>query len=103
MGTDKLMLPDLSPFRKYEEITPPELNEFVYITAGTYTKKQLLRMETILLKILAFKMSAPTTNQFLRLFMSIHSVCSNTGNLAKVSTNGHSNTFQMWCDCILVV
>ncbi|KAG9491954.1 hypothetical protein GDO78_000453 [Eleutherodactylus coqui] len=35
---------------KYEEICPPEIEEFVYITDDTYTKKQLLRMEHLLLK-----------------------------------------------------
>ncbi|KAM4726257.1 cyclin-A1 [Anableps anableps] len=67
---------------KYEEIFPPELNEFVYITDCTYAKKQLVRMESVLLKVLDFKMAAPTINQFLRLFISIHSVCSTTENLA---------------------
>uniref|UniRef100_A0A3Q2E6T7 G2/mitotic-specific cyclin-B2 n=1 Tax=Cyprinodon variegatus TaxID=28743 RepID=A0A3Q2E6T7_CYPVA len=67
---------------KYEETFPPELNEFVYITDCTYTKKQLLRMESLLLKVLDFNLAAPTTNQFLRLFMSVHSVCSTTENLA---------------------
>ena len=27
--------------RKYEEIYPPDVNEFVYITDDTYTKKQV--------------------------------------------------------------
>ncbi|XP_013858755.1 cyclin-A1 [Austrofundulus limnaeus] len=67
---------------KYEEITPPELNEFVYITDFTYTKKQLLQMEFSLFRVLAFRLSAPTTNQFLHLFMSVHPICSNTENLA---------------------
>ncbi|XP_047235911.1 cyclin-A1 isoform X2 [Girardinichthys multiradiatus] len=67
---------------KYEEIFPPELNEFVYITDCTYSKKQLLRMESVLLKMLDFKMAAPTTNQFLRLFISVHPICSTTKNLA---------------------
>ncbi|KAM7398162.1 hypothetical protein PAMA_006178 [Pampus argenteus] len=67
---------------KYEEIFPPELNEFVYITDSTYSKMQLVRMEHVFLRVLAFNMAAPTTNQFLRLFMSIHSVCANTENLA---------------------
>ncbi|XP_047463957.1 cyclin-A1 [Mugil cephalus] len=67
---------------KYEEISPPDLNEFVYITDSTYTKRQLVRMEQIFLKVLDFKMAAPTTNQFLRLFMSIKPVGANTENLA---------------------
>lgn len=90
-----LMPPDLSPCRKYEEIFPPELNEFVYTTDNTYTKKQLVRMEDVFLRVLAFKMAAPTTNQFLRLFMSIHSVCANTKNLALVSRINNSNASQI--------
>ncbi|XP_022070058.1 cyclin-A1 isoform X2 [Acanthochromis polyacanthus] len=67
---------------KYEEIIPPELNEFVYITDNTYTKKQLIQMEHVFLRVLDFNMAAPTSNQFLHLFMSIHSVCANTKNIA---------------------
>lgn len=94
MSIYNLMTPDLSPCRKYEEIFPPELNEFVYITDSTYTKNQLVRMEHVFLKVLAFNMAAPTTNQFLRLFMSIHSVCANTENLALVSILNNSNASQ---------
>lgn len=83
-----------SPCRKYEEVVPPELNEFTYITDNTYTKKQLLYMEYIFLKVLAFKMAAPTTNRFLCLFMSIHSVCAITESLALVSKINNSNTSQ---------
>ncbi|OXB62200.1 hypothetical protein ASZ78_013931 [Callipepla squamata] len=42
---------------KYEEIYPPEVDEFVYITDDTYTKRQLLRMEHLLLKVLAFDLT----------------------------------------------
>lgn len=54
---------------KYEEITPPDVNEFVYITDDTYTKKQVLRMEHLLLKVLDFKMSPPTINWFMSHFL----------------------------------
>ncbi|XP_048454068.1 cyclin-A1 isoform X3 [Rhincodon typus] len=54
---------------KYEEIYPPEIDEFVYITDDTYTKKQLLRMEHLLLKVLSFDMTVPTVNQFLTQFL----------------------------------
>jgi len=50
---------------KFEEIYPPEVAEFVYITDDTYTKKQVLRMEHLILKVLSFDLSAPTINQFL--------------------------------------
>ncbi|XP_005370458.1 cyclin-A2 [Microtus ochrogaster] len=51
--------------RKFEEIYPPEVAEFVYITDDTYSKKQVLRMEHLVLKVLAFDLAAPTVNQFL--------------------------------------
>ncbi|XP_033954148.2 cyclin-A1 [Pseudochaenichthys georgianus] len=78
VGTAALMIA-----AKYEEICPPELNEFVYTTDSTYTKKQLVRMEHVFLKVLSFRMAVPTINQFLRLFMSVHPVCTITENLAQ--------------------
>ena len=50
---------------KYEEIYPPDVGEFVYITDDTYNKKQVLRMEHLVLKVLGFDLSAPTANVFL--------------------------------------
>ncbi|XP_051687765.2 cyclin-A1 [Oryctolagus cuniculus] len=68
---------------KYEEIYPPKVDEFVYITDDTYTKRQLLRMEHLLLKVLAFDLTVPTTNQFLLQYMRHQGVCIRTENLAK--------------------
>uniref|UniRef100_A0A452VHU6 Cyclin A1 n=1 Tax=Ursus maritimus TaxID=29073 RepID=A0A452VHU6_URSMA len=68
---------------KYEEIYPPEVDEFVYITDDTYTKRQLLRMEHLLLKVLAFDLTVPTTNQFLLQYLRRQGVCVRTENLAK--------------------
>lgn len=56
---------------KFEEIYPPEVSEFVYITDDTYTKKQVLRMEHLVLKVLAFDLAAPTPYYFLLRFASI--------------------------------
>ncbi|GAB1287531.1 Cyclin-A1 [Apodemus speciosus] len=70
--------------RKYEEIYPPDVDEFVYITDDTYTKRQLLRMEHLLLKVLAFDLTVPTTNQFLLQYLRRQGVCIRTENLAKV-------------------
>uniref|UniRef100_A0A663M717 Cyclin-A2 n=1 Tax=Athene cunicularia TaxID=194338 RepID=A0A663M717_ATHCN len=68
---------------KYEEIYPPEVDEFVYITDDTYTKRQLLRMEHLLLKVLAFDLTAPTINQFLLQYIQRHGVCMRTENFAR--------------------
>merc|ERR1711962_539605 len=50
---------------KYEEIYPPDVGEFVYITDDTYNKRQVLRMEHLVLKVLGFDLSIPTTFLFL--------------------------------------
>jgi cyclin A len=54
---------------KYEEISPPDVSEYVFITDDTYTKKQVLRMEHLLLKVLDFKISPPTISWFLMHFL----------------------------------
>ena len=50
---------------KYEEIYPPDVGEFVYITDDTYNKRQVLRMEHLVLKVLGFDLSGPSANVFL--------------------------------------
>lgn len=59
---------------KYEEIYPPDVKEFVYITDDTYTKKQVLRMEHLILKVLSFDLSIPTVLTFLTTFFSVDKV-----------------------------
>lgn len=67
---------------KFEEIYPPEVAEFVYITDDTYTKKQVLRMEHLVLKVLSFDLAAPTINQFLTQYFLQQSVSSKVESLA---------------------
>lgn len=67
---------------------PPEVDEFVYITDDTYTKKQLLRMEQHLLRVLAFDMTAPTVHQFLMQYTLEEQICARTVNLALVRREG---------------
>lgn len=54
---------------KFEEIYPPEVAEFVYITDDTYTAKQVLRMESLVLKTLQFDLSVPTCKDFLNRYL----------------------------------
>lgn len=56
---------------KYEEIYPPDVAEFVYITDDTYVKKQVLQMEKLILKVLSFDLSIPTVVVFVNLFAVI--------------------------------
>lgn len=53
--------------RKYEEITPPTVEDFCYITDNTYTKQEIVKMEADILLALEFELGNPTSNTFLRL------------------------------------
>lgn len=50
---------------KYEEIYPPELKLFVYITDNAYQKKDVLDMEYEILKTLEFEITVPTALNYL--------------------------------------
>ncbi|XP_052010368.1 cyclin-A2-like isoform X1 [Xyrauchen texanus] len=67
---------------KFEEIYPPEVAEFVYITDDTYTKKQVLRMEHLVLTVLSFDLAAPTINQFLTQYFLQQPVSSKVESLS---------------------
>jgi len=49
---------------KFEEINPPELRDWVYITDGAYTKDDVLTTETNMLNTLSFKIVVPTAAHF---------------------------------------
>jgi hypothetical protein len=50
---------------KYEEIYPPELKDFVFITDRAYTKEDVLQMEYLILSALSFDITFPTSLRFL--------------------------------------
>lgn len=51
---------------KYEEIYPPEIRDFIYISANTYTKDDILKMERLMLTSLEFSLTSPSIYPFLR-------------------------------------
>ncbi|KAI8550012.1 hypothetical protein RHMOL_Rhmol06G0070900 [Rhododendron molle] len=51
---------------KYEEISPPNVEDFCYITDNTYTKQEVVKMEADLLKHLNYELGSPTIKTFLR-------------------------------------
>jgi len=59
----------------------------VYITDDTYTKKQVLRMEHLILKVLAFDLSVPTTLSFITSFSASTDLPETTMFLAMVRMN----------------
>ncbi|XP_011501243.1 PREDICTED: cyclin-A1 [Ceratosolen solmsi marchali] len=67
---------------KYEEIYPPEVSEFVYITDDTYTKKQVIRMEHLILRVLSFDLIIPTPLAFLMEYCLSNNLSEKTQYLA---------------------
>lgn len=78
--------------RKYEEIYPPEIGEFVYITDDTYTKQQVLRMEKLLLKVLSFDLNSPTTYSFINLYASMMNMPNKVKFMAQVNLIHSTNS-----------
>lgn len=66
---------------KYEEISPPHVEEFCYITDNTYTKEEVVKMEADVLKHMKFEMGSPTIKTFLRRFTSVAQDGLKTSNL----------------------
>lgn len=56
---------------KYEEISPPHVEDFCYITDNTYMKEEVVEMEEKVLEFLNFEMGTPTTKSFLRIFTRV--------------------------------
>jgi hypothetical protein len=56
---------------KYEEIYPPELKDFVFITDRAYTKEDVLQMEFHILSILSFDITFPTSHRFIERYMKL--------------------------------
>jgi len=54
---------------KYEEIHPPAVDEFVYISDNTYKREEILQMEGMILNRLKFDLSVATTRVFLNRFL----------------------------------
>merc|ERR1719382_357404 len=55
---------------KFEEVEPPELRDFIYVTANTYTREDIIDMEISILSTLGFEIAGPTAAHFLGHFKS---------------------------------
>ncbi|XP_037103417.1 G2/mitotic-specific cyclin-B2-like isoform X1 [Syngnathus acus] len=51
---------------KYEELSPPIVGDFAYITDSAFTNAQILEMEQLVLKTLNFQLGRPLPLHFLR-------------------------------------
>lgn len=60
---------------KYEEMYPPEISDFAYVTDRAYTTAQIRDMEMTILRVLKFRLGRPLPLQFLRRASKIYEVC----------------------------
>jgi hypothetical protein len=68
---------------KYEEIYPPIVKDFVYITDNAYTKEEILDMERKMLQVLDFNIQITSANRFLERFWKVAKVDLLILNLSK--------------------
>lgn len=54
---------------KFEEVYPPEVRDFVFITDNAYSREQVLRMETDILNELNYEILVPTPFHFLSRYL----------------------------------
>lgn len=65
---------------KYEEMYPPEISDFAYVTDRAYTTAQIRDMEMTILRVLKFRLGRPLPLQFLRRASKIYEVRARTKN-----------------------
>ncbi|XP_077479649.1 G2/mitotic-specific cyclin-B1 [Stigmatopora argus] len=68
---------------KYEEMYPPEISDFAFVTDKAYTTAQIRDMEMTILRVLKFQLGRPLPLQFLRRASKIHEVTAEQHTLAK--------------------
>jgi hypothetical protein len=56
---------------KYEEIYPPIVKDFVYITDNAYTKEEILQQEKKMLSILDFNIQITSSYRFLERYTKV--------------------------------
>jgi len=61
---------------KFEEIYPPAIKEFEYITDKAYSRDEILKMEVCILKALSFNVCCPTAMHFFEHYHSVNG-CTN--------------------------
>lgn len=59
---------------KMEEIYPPKVKDFAYVTDGACTVEQIITKELVILRCLKWKLSSLTVNSWLTIYMQLYAV-----------------------------
>ena len=68
---------------KYEEVYPPFVSDFAFMTDHTYSKQEIVDMEMKILKKLNYRMGKPLSMHFLRRYSKVGDADTREHNLAK--------------------
>jgi len=68
---------------KYEEIYPPEVKDFVYVTDKAYTREEILEMEGQIISTLQFNMTTPSCYRFLERYSRLINMDQKSFNLCR--------------------
>ena len=68
---------------KYEEVYPPSIQDFAYITAHTYSTKEIRDMERKMLRQLNYRLNKPLPIHFLRRYSKVGDANTKEHNLTK--------------------
>ena len=88
---------------KLFEVTPPNLDEIVYITANTYNRQNILDMESRIVKHLGFNLHFVTPYDFMRRFLAASqasSPCSVSADRAAMML-GRNNAINDMMECFV--
>lgn len=59
---------------KIEEIYPPKVSDFAYVTDGACTEQQILIKELVILKSLKWNLNSMTVNSWLTVYMQLYTI-----------------------------
>jgi len=62
---------------KFEEVHPPQIKEYVFVTDKAYSQDEILKMEVCMLKALKFQICCPTPMQFFEKYQAVNG-CTDT-------------------------
>ncbi|KAL1491691.1 hypothetical protein ABEB36_012252 [Hypothenemus hampei] len=68
---------------KFDERIPPMIDDFLYICDGAYTRREMIRMEVSLVKVVDYNLGIPISYRFLRRYARCAKITMNVLTLAR--------------------
>ena len=75
---------------KVQEIYPPKVSDFAYVTDGACTDQQILTKELVILKSLDWNLNSMTVNSWLTIYMQLYAMLQKQNAAAAAQSNSAS-------------